>query len=108
KLDELPQLINVLRGEMSIVGPRPEVPHYTSQYTDEEKLILTVRPGITDYASIRFRNLENVLGKEQPDQVYEAQVKPLKNALRIQYVKEHTFWRDLILIAQTLKAIFAA
>ncbi|MBV9155434.1 MAG: sugar transferase [Acidobacteriaceae bacterium] len=107
KLDELPQLINVVKGEMSIVGPRPEFPQYTSQYGGEEALILTVRPGITDYASIKFRHLDEVLGSEQVDRVYEEQVKPVKNALRVKYVKERTFWRDMALIVQTVKSIVA-
>lgn len=107
KLDELPQLFNVVRGEMSIVGPRPEFPQYTRQYSDEEKLILTVRPGITDYASIRFRHLDRVLGSEEPDRVYEERIRPIKNALRLQYAKHHNFWLDLALILKTVKAIVA-
>jgi lipopolysaccharide/colanic/teichoic acid biosynthesis glycosyltransferase len=105
KLDELPQFINVLKGEMSIVGPRPEFPAYTAQYSGDEELILTVRPGITDYASIKFRNLDEHLGSEQPDRVYEEKVKPIKNALRVRYAKEHNFVHDLVLILQTIKCI---
>jgi lipopolysaccharide/colanic/teichoic acid biosynthesis glycosyltransferase len=105
KFDELPQLINVVRGEMSLVGPRPEFPYYTDQYSDDEKLILTVRPGITDYASLHFRHLDEWLGSEQPDRVYEEKVKPVKNALRIQYAKDHTFRGDLVLLFRTLKQI---
>jgi len=105
KIDELPQFLNVIKGEMSIVGPRPEFPEYTSQYRGEETIILTVRPGITDYASLQLRHLDEALGSEQPDRVYEEQVKPVKNALRVKYVKEHDFWRDLALIFETLKAI---
>lgn len=105
KFDELPQLINVVRGEMSLVGPRPEFPYYTDQYSEDEKLILTVRPGLTDYASLHFRHLDEWLGSEQPDRVYEEQVKPVKNALRIRYVRDHTFTGDLVLIFQTLKQI---
>lgn len=102
KLDELPQLINVLKGEMSIVGPRPEVPQYTYLYTGDEKLILTVRPGITDYASLQFIHLDQVLGDEMPDQIYEEQVRPIKNSLRVKYVKERTFWRDVGIIFKTV------
>lgn len=102
KLDELPQLLNVLSGEMSIVGPRPEVPQYTREYEGEELLILTVRPGITDYASLEFSRLDEVLGSEEPDRVYEEQVRPVKNALRIKYVKEQSFLGDLALIFRTL------
>lgn len=102
KLDELPQLINVLRNEMSIVGPRPEVPQYSRLYTGEERLILEVRPGITDYASLEFIHLDEVLGSEAPDQVYEEQVRPVKNSLRVQYVKERSFWKDMYIIVRTL------
>jgi len=102
KLDELPQLFNVISGEMSLVGPRPEVPQYTDEYQGEELLILTVRPGITDYASIKFSRLDEVLGSEDPDRVYEEKVRPVKNALRIKYVKERSFWGDIALIFNTL------
>jgi lipopolysaccharide/colanic/teichoic acid biosynthesis glycosyltransferase len=81
KLDELPQLLNVLTGDMSLVGPRPELPQYTNLYTDEEQLILTVRPGITDYASLEFINLGEILGNDSPDTVYEEQVRPTMNLL---------------------------
>jgi lipopolysaccharide/colanic/teichoic acid biosynthesis glycosyltransferase len=90
---------------MSLVGPRPEFPYYTDQYSEDEKLILTVRPGITDYASLHFRHLDEWLGSEQPDKVYEERVKPVKNALRVQYAKDHTFRGDLVLIFETLKQI---
>lgn len=102
KLDELPQLINVIRGEMSIVGPRPEVLTYTNRYEGDERLILTVRPGITDYSSIQFIQLGEVLGSEDPDRVYEEKVLPVKNALRLKYVKEQSFLGDLVIIAKTL------
>lgn len=102
KLDELPQLLNVISGEMSLVGPRPEVPQYTAEYQGEELLILTVRPGITDYASIKFSRLDEVLGSEEPDRVYEEKVRPVKNALRIKYVKEQSFFGDIALIFSTI------
>jgi len=102
KLDELPQLINVFKGEMSIVGPRPEMPEYTSQYASEERLILTIRPGITDYASLEFIQLGEVLGSEDADRVYEKKVRPIKNALRVKYVKEQSFFGDMIIILRTL------
>jgi lipopolysaccharide/colanic/teichoic acid biosynthesis glycosyltransferase len=105
KLDELPQLFNVLKGEMSIVGPRPEMPDYTALYKGEEKLILSVRPGITDYASLEFIQLGDVLGNENPDRVYEQKVRPVKNALRIKYVKEQSFWRDITIIIRTLREL---
>ena len=102
KLDELPQLINVLNGAMSIVGPRPEVPAYTRLYRGEEELILKVRPGITDFSSIEFIQLGELLGNDDPDQVYEQKVRPIKNALRVKYVKERNFWLDLSIIFKTL------
>jgi lipopolysaccharide/colanic/teichoic acid biosynthesis glycosyltransferase len=85
KLDELPQLINVLKGDMSIVGPRPQVEEYTKLYNDEEKIILSVKPGITDYASIRFINLDQILGDANVDEKYLREIEPEKNKLRIKY-----------------------
>lgn len=105
KLDELPQLVNVLKGEMSLVGPRPEMPAYTDLYTDDEQLILTVRPGITDYASLYFIRLDEVLGETNPDQVYEEQVRPVKNALRIQYVREQSFSTDITILLATFRRL---
>lgn len=108
KLDELPQLMNVMKGEMSVVGPRPEVPQYTALYDDEEKIILSVRPGITDYASIEFINLSRVLGSEDVDRTYEEQVRPIKNRLRVKYAKEQGFWVDLKIISLTLYRMIRA
>lgn len=105
KLDELPQLFNVLRGEMSFVGPRPEVREYTDMYTEEEQIILSVRPGITDLASIEFVNLGEFLGNDNPDEVFKTQIRPIKNRLRVQYAREHSFWGDLKLIFRTLITI---
>lgn len=102
KLDELPQLINVLVGEMSLVGPRPELPQYTALYEGDEKLILSVRPGITDYASIEFADLAAVLGSDHADRVYEEQIFHKKNALRLKYVRERSFAGDIVLIFRTL------
>ena len=106
KLDELPNLICVLRGQMSIVGPRPEVPQYTSLYEGEEKLILSVRPGITDLSSIRFIDLASHIGAENVDAAFESRVLPIKNRLRVQYVKERTFWIDMKIIGSTLAKLF--
>jgi len=102
KLDELPQLINVLNGDMSIVGPRPQVEKYTKLYNDEEKIILTVRPGVTDYASIRFINLDQILGDEKVDEKYLREIEPEKNRLRIKYAKEHSFWVDCRILLLTM------
>ncbi|MFN3343324.1 MAG: sugar transferase, partial [Flavobacteriales bacterium] len=79
KLDEFPQLINVIKGEMSIVGPRPEVPKYVKMYSDEQRKVLSVRPGLTDYASLEFINENEILGKaENPEQLYIQEVMPAK------------------------------
>jgi lipopolysaccharide/colanic/teichoic acid biosynthesis glycosyltransferase len=105
KLDELPQLVNVLRGEMSLVGPRPEVEEHTSVYNDEEQIILTVRPGITDYSSIRFANLGDLLGGEDPEsanRVFIEKYRAEKNRLRIDYVRNRSFLGDLGIIFKTL------
>lgn len=108
KLDELPQLLNVIKGEMSLVGPRPELPQYTSEYQGEELQILSVRPGITDYASLEFVHLGDLLGNEAPDRVYEEQIRPLKNALRVRYVKEQSLGRDIVIILRTLAKVMGA
>jgi lipopolysaccharide/colanic/teichoic acid biosynthesis glycosyltransferase len=101
KFDELPQLINILRGEMSFVGPRPQVEHYTKLYDEDEKIILSVKPGITDYASIKFINLDNILGNHNVDEKYRQEIEPEKNRLRIKYAKEHTFWIDCKILLST-------
>ncbi len=101
KLDELPQLLNVLRGEMSFVGPRPEVEEYTSQFTEEERQILSVRPGITDLSSLKFHDLQSHVGSEDPDKVFREQILPQKNALRLQYVNQRSFLGDLSIILRT-------
>jgi len=106
KLDELPNLFCVLFGQMSIVGPRPEVPQYTSLYEGEEKLILSVRPGITDLSSIRFIDLASHIGAENVDAAFESRVLPIKNRLRVQYVKERSFWIDMKIIGSTLLKLF--
>ncbi len=102
KIDELPQLLNVLTGEMSIVGPRPEFLEHTSAYTGEEKLILTVRPGITDYASIRFRHLDELVGAEDPHRMFIEKIRPEKNRLRVEYVKQQSLAEDFKILFQTL------
>lgn len=106
KLDELPQLINVLIGDMSIVGPRPEVQRYTDMYTQEEKAILTVRPGITDWASIWNADEGAVLaGMADPEKAYEELIRPTKLKLQLKYVYEQSFLTDLKIILLTLLAI---
>lgn len=102
KIDELPQLLNVMKGDMSIVGPRPEFSEFTNEYTPEEQLILNVRPGVTDYASLEFFQLDQVLGAEDPDRAYDEVVKPVKNRLRLKYAKEHGLRVDLLIILRTV------
>lgn len=106
KLNELPQLINVLCGEMSIVGPRPQMEEYTKLYNDEERIILSVRPGITDYASVKFIDLEKTLGDENVDKKYFREIEPEKNRLRIKYAKENSLLVDLHIIFRTIIALF--
>jgi lipopolysaccharide/colanic/teichoic acid biosynthesis glycosyltransferase len=101
KFDELPQLFNVFKGDMSLVGPRPQVEKYTNLYLEEEKIILSVRPGITDYASIHFINLDAVLGDENVDEKYMREIEPVKNLLRIKYAREHNLATDLIILWMT-------
>lgn len=102
KLDEIPQLFNILRGNMSFIGPRPELLQYTDQYEGEEKLILEVRPGITDYSSIEFINLDEIVGQGNADEMYEKYVLKKKNQLRIKYAKEVSFATDVKLFAKTV------
>jgi len=103
KIDELPQLINVLKGDMSLVGPRPEVKAYTDLYTGEELAILTVRPGITDLASIEYRNLDAILAlSSDPDQYYRTVIRPKKNALRLYYVRNRSLLLDVKILIQTV------
>lgn len=102
KLDELPQLFNVLRGDMSIVGPRPEVPRYVAMYNDEQREVLRVRPGLTSLASIAYINENDVLGRaSDPERAYVEEVMPAKLALDLRYVRERTIGLDLRIIART-------
>lgn len=106
KLDEFPQLINVFRGDMSLVGPRPQVQWAVDLYSPEERALLSVRPGITDYASLRFSNEAEILkGAEDPDQAYLELIAPEKIRLGLEYVRTRTFWVDLKLIFATLTRI---
>lgn len=102
KLDELPQLINVFTGDMSLVGPRPEVRKYVDLYTPEQMHVLDVRPGITDLASIRYRNENELLEKvDDPDQYYTDVIMQDKLQLNLEYVQKQSFWFDLQLIFKT-------
>lgn len=106
KLDELPQVYNVLLGSMSFIGPRPELLRYTEAYKDEEKIILEVRPGITDFSSIEFISLDEIVGAENADEMYEKYVLEKKNRLRIRYAKEVSFGTDVSLFFKTVTAVF--
>jgi lipopolysaccharide/colanic/teichoic acid biosynthesis glycosyltransferase len=107
KLDELPQLINVLRGEMSLVGPRPEIKKWVDAYPEKWKLILSIKPGITDNASLAFRNEESLLAESMdPEATYREIILPEKLELYEQYTLNHTFTGDLKLIMKTLITIF--
>lgn len=106
KLDELPQLLNVIKGDMSLVGPRPEVKYYTDQFDYSEKKILNVRPGITDWASIWNTDEGAILeGAADPDKAYEELIRPTKIKLQLKYVQKQSLRNDLIIIIETLKAI---
>ena len=106
KLDELPQLINVIRGEMSLVGPRPEVAKYVALYPPGvRRIVLSVRPGITDYAALRYRDESALLGTDDPEAVYVSTILPQKLALYERYVAEQSLATDLRLIILTLRAI---
>jgi lipopolysaccharide/colanic/teichoic acid biosynthesis glycosyltransferase len=102
KLDEIPQLLNIVKGEMSFIGPRPELLQYTNNYTNEEKIILAVRPGITDISSIRFIALDEIVGEENADEYYEKYVLKQKNLLRVEYVKKQSFALDIQLFCATI------
>ena len=106
KIDELPQLINVFVGDMSLVGPRPEVRHYVDYWTKEQLRVLDVRPGITDPASIKFRNENELLEKaEDAEKYYIEVIMQEKLRLYLEYVEKHNFWFDIKLIFQTFWVI---
>ena len=106
KLDELPQFLNVLKGEMSLVGPRPQVKFYTDKYKNDDKLIISVRPGITDYASLYFVDMDSTLGTGDVDTRYIREIEPLKNWLRLMYVKEKSFFIDIRILIETAFKLF--
>lgn len=103
KLDELPQLLNVFIGEMSFVGPRPEVPKYVAMYTTQQKNVLRVSPGITDLASIEYRDENSILAKsDDPESIYINQIMQEKLKLNLEYIIKASFVFDIYLIFQTL------
>jgi len=102
KLDELPQFANVLRGDMSLVGPRPEVPEYVAQYTEEQRRVFAVRPGITDPASLTYHDEASLLATfDEPERAYREQVLPHKLAISLDYLERRTIVSDLRVIAET-------
>lgn len=111
KLDEFSQLINVLLGDMSLVGPRPEVQKFVDMYTEEEKQILNLRPGITDWASVKFHNEGEIIEKsgiEDADEAYATLIRPDKLRLQLNYVHHHNLWIDLKIILCTATTLFSS
>ncbi|MBM4224195.1 MAG: sugar transferase [Gammaproteobacteria bacterium] len=110
KIDELPQLINVLKGDMSLVGPRPEIPHYTNRYTDADRIVLSVRPGITDPSSIELSNLDAIMesrGDEPAADFYSRVILPKKLALQKAYIANRSLPGDIGIILRTVLKIMA-
>jgi len=107
QIDELPQLINVLKGEMSLVGPRPQVPWAVELYNEEEKTLLNLQPGMTDWASLwNFHEGEILKGSKDADKDYLEKIHPEKMRLALEYARHHSFWIDLKIILKTIIAIF--
>ena len=102
KLDETANLLNILNGTMSFIGPRPELLRYTEKYEGDEKTILEVRPGVTDFSSIEYINLDEIVGANNADEMYEKYVLKKKNALRIKYARSVGFWTDCWIFFVTL------
>jgi lipopolysaccharide/colanic/teichoic acid biosynthesis glycosyltransferase len=105
KLDELPQLFNVLRGDMSLVGPRPEDPRYTSLYDEEQRAILEVRPGMTSAASLVYRDEASMLDGDDWERVYVEQIMPEKLRIDLEYFRSSSFWSDWRLVARTIAVL---
>ena len=106
KMDELPQLFNILRGDMSFVGPRPELLLYTNRYTEEQQCIMWVRPGVTDRSSIEYIAQDEIVGEEDPVGNFERLVLPRKNRLRVEYAKNQSFPLDWKLFWETIAGVF--
>jgi lipopolysaccharide/colanic/teichoic acid biosynthesis glycosyltransferase len=106
KLDELPQLINVFKGEMSLVGPRPEVPRYVAMYSEDQLRVLSVRPGITDYASLKyFSENEMLAASENPEKTYIEEIMPAKLKINLDYVDNRSIFTDIKIVLLTLAKI---
>ncbi|MCB9224290.1 MAG: sugar transferase [Crocinitomicaceae bacterium] len=108
KIDEFPQLLNIIKGDMSIVGPRPEVPKYVGMYNDDQKRVLNVLPGLTDFATLEYINEQEILGESSdPEKTYIEVVMPDKLSLNLKYVNQASFWLDIKLIFRTVAKIFS-
>jgi lipopolysaccharide/colanic/teichoic acid biosynthesis glycosyltransferase len=107
KIDEFPQLINIIKGEMSVVGPRPEVPKYVALYTEDQKKVLSVRPGLTDLASLKYFDEQKLLGEsDDPEKTYRNEIMPKKLELNLQYLAQQSLFLDFKLIFSTIFRIF--
>jgi len=107
KLDELAQLLNIIAGQMSVVGPRPEVPKYVALYTKEQKKVLEVRPGLTDVASIKYIKESELLAQsDNPEKLYIEKIMPDKLKLNLQYIENKSFWKDVRIVFQTIGKLF--
>lgn len=106
KMDELPQLFNILKGEMSFIGPRPEVLQYTTQYTPEQQCILWVRPGVSDPSSIKLISLDEAVGHDDPEGTYEREILAGKNLMRVEYATTQCFSGDVKIFFATIAALF--
>jgi lipopolysaccharide/colanic/teichoic acid biosynthesis glycosyltransferase len=107
KIDEFPQLINILKGDMSVVGPRPEVPKYVALYTEDQKKVLSVRPGLTDLASLKYFDEQKLLGEsDDPEKTYLNEIMPKKLDLNLQYLAQQSLFLDFKLIFSTIFRIF--
>lgn len=107
KLDELPQLLDVVKGEMSLVGPRPELPEYVARYPEDARdVILSVRPGITDLASVEFKDENRILGSvADPERYYIEEILPRKVRYYLEYVERRSLWSDLVIVLKTIRAL---
>jgi lipopolysaccharide/colanic/teichoic acid biosynthesis glycosyltransferase len=108
KLDELPQLLNVVKGDMSLVGPRPEDPTYVQHYTSEQQKLLLVRPGITSPASLKYRSEESLLTQRGAESVYMTTILPDKLAIELAYLERRTLWSDICIVAKTIQTILSS
>ena len=106
KIDEFPQLFNILKGEMSFVGPRPEVRKYVKLYNDKQLQVLNVKPGLTDYASLEYLNENEIMAKfSNPEKAYVEQIMPAKLKLNLQYIREQGFFTDIKIVFKTIRKI---